>query len=139
MIEARELRIGNWVRGDRNMESEDVTVNSINEHGINLHAEEIYMAGPSEISIVHDYWFQHITRIPLTKDWLIKFGFKERKHCEDWYIELPETDTILSYRRSQLRICPSNQMCCLHTNCDNVHTLQNYFYALTNTELTTTT
>lgn len=108
MIAKEELKIGNWV--------------------YILSYQQIKKGSDIDLSDGMD-------AIPLTSDILIKAGFSERQHCEDWYIKLPDTDTILSYRRKQLRICPVNAMPALHIDCLYVHMLQNLCFALTHQEL----
>ena len=65
-MKASELRIGNIVnvRYDRDFEYKPCLVDSIIKYGINYSSGEF------------DYTFYNIEPIKLTKEWLIKLGFK---------------------------------------------------------------
>jgi len=106
MIEARELRIGNLVfdalNGDLTLRQENLCD---------------FANG-----------FIHLQPIPLTEEWLIKFGFELVDSHDDHLYYLSETDFSLdrnmqfdnSYKRVELKF---------------VHSLQNLYFALTNKEL----
>jgi hypothetical protein len=74
--------------------------------------------------------------IPLTEEWLLKFGFEKSDNNFDWYIKdnycvsfLKELDLIVFKIKFQtVDICKIKY----------VHQLQNLYFALTNEELTLT-
>lgn len=127
MINVQELRIGNIVQ---------YTV-----AGSNVHIGEITGINKTSdgMKAVIDYHYPQSfgSPIQLSVSWLERFGFIERPNCQDWYIRLGELEsTILSYRRGELRICPSNSRPALAIPIEYVHLMQNCFYSLTGTELT---
>lgn len=93
--------------------------------------------------------FDYIKPIPLTEEWLLKFGFKEVKrythdyeekiysksiivgnenHCETLTISMPfKVGFIGDYF--------SDECYTLNIDINNVHQLQNLYFALTNEEL----
>ena len=101
MILAKELRIGNLVN----------TKNGIKK--------------VTEIGIDYDCFFtqDHINPIPLTEEWLLKFG----------YIKIGNNYLIQGHSIwicNDLFMCDKNGMILKH-----VHQLQNLYFALTNKEL----
>ena len=123
-MKAEELRIGNWVKGDTGkpfqIELSDF-LDWWNDHNS------------------HEYG-DHIHPIPLTEDWLVKFGFNgeinEISHCGNFYLnydaEYGRHGMALWYQRGA--------WCFNHTNTFTVlkyvHQLQNLYFALTGEELT---
>jgi hypothetical protein len=77
--------------------------------------------------------------IPLTKEWLLKFGFKIYKDPETVFYEI-RFDKIVNYKFYISRkigfgiFYYENDF--LITQIDSVHQLQNLYFALTNEELT---
>jgi hypothetical protein len=125
MLSATELRIGNLVNYDTSegdvltatIDWEDLKWLSEDEQGFNL---------------VHN-------PIPLTEEWLLKFGFKIYKDPETVFYEI-RFDKIANYKFYISRkigfgiFYYENDF--LITQIDSVHQLQNLFYSLTNEELT---
>lgn len=106
MIKANELRIGNFV----NLQYKDGTIERIVfdfEMGWNM---------------------EYINPIPLTEEWLLKFGFEciefDDKHNQYRYIDrlIVIRDNVFTDYGTSVKL-------------DSVHTLQNLYFALTNTEL----
>lgn len=62
----------------------------------------------------------HLKPIPLTEEWLVKFGFK--KGSKGWFKTLSNNHKFNFYMYKNL--------------CSNVHQLQNLYFALTGEELT---
>ena len=98
-----ELRVGNYV--NFGIVNEPIEVLSINPN-----STTIEMASP----------------IPLTEDWLLKFGFDKcgiddeiRYYKDEYYIE------FMSFKIQEVTIC----------NLKYVHQLQNLYFALTQEEL----
>jgi hypothetical protein len=126
-MEARELRIGNYVlcRGAL------ARVTSISEDGIGY----VKQSGISEGKIP----FKLVKPIPLTEEWLVKFGFEKVQEKGGFYYE----KTILS--NDSIRVFDDNSVATyfFHNICHvvypqefHVHQLQNLYFALTNEELT---
>ena len=117
MIEAKELRIGNYVSyNDRTMEVHSFTTfNIVLSYGTAFHTE-----------------IKNISPIPITKDWLIKFGLELNVWFEDgsfmvtkdgdWGFELhvQNADWTKTIAFAYFLY---------------VHDFQNLIYALTKTEL----
>ena len=114
-MKAQELRIGNWIETLSGMEQcVDVLCDSVNTksiEGIN---------------------YGEINPIPLTEEWLVKFGFEKRRYIHEgiifgkdefWDLEYYIAHDI--YEISQLEI----------DNLKYVHQLQNLYFALTGNEL----
>jgi len=134
-MKANELRIGNWI--ERLFEGEST---GIEECSIRT----IWDAFKFETEAgIHKFQFQPI---PLTEEWLLKFGFE--KWGRD---DLPRT---LSYSIGWIKIFPSNSFCdfmgygfiyykpdheksteSARVNIQNLHQLQNLYFALTGEEL----
>jgi hypothetical protein len=116
-MEAKELRIGNWVLNDRVKN----TVISINENAVGLLTlQGNHISGRIEL----------IQPIPLTEEWLLKFGF-------DGY-DKAINDNLITIKGETALIwgeLGSTYSHAFHAPCKYVHQLQNLYYALTGTEL----
>lgn len=124
-MEASELRIGNWVQINNeywpNLKGVNFKVTSIECSAFTLYS--IKGVGNSNYN-QYDY---NIEPIPLTEDWLLKFGFEDVPTGNYW-----------------------NQKLCIHIYSNEfyilqeqgrvfiqyVHQLQNLYFALTGEELT---
>jgi hypothetical protein len=105
-MKAEELRIGNYY--NKNGEIEQITPNDI----IEVWESERIWCKP----------------IPLTEEWLLKFGFKKVEGWDDmFYFEIGNFQ-VYEYNVSGFEF---NDFDIKH-----VHQLQNLYYALTNEELT---
>jgi len=121
MIRSNELRIGNVVTGKKNeylrgafiTTQQEVIVKSITEFGIN------YDIISNEVL----YTFNDISHIPLTEEWLVKFGFSHEGEA----ISRLKLDTEFGEITINLKS--------LTANCQYVHQLQNLHFALTQKEL----
>ena len=126
-MKANELRIGNWVYQD--YVKENVTVSGLYESSdecwYNIHNGE--SRGP----------IQSFKPIPLTEEWLIKFGFED----DNGEIELQlgnYTGAYLWFNNvsKQLRLVSGDGKFLSHDKLKYVHQLQNLYFALTGEELT---
>jgi len=140
MIESKELRIGNYVWEDYGGCYEVVGVDSEKK------AQQVKLKKPN-FKGVGQYNIEHIEPIPLTEEWLIKFGFtvvyKKNKHYniqnprgykdlhkihifktigDSWHLAFSDSVTDKDYTPP-----------CHFTH---VHQLQNLYFALTGEELT---
>jgi hypothetical protein len=78
------------------------------------------------------YGFNELNPIPLTEEWLLKFGFKHIK--DNWYNIFSNENTfnVYLFTDKRFRIEIVNQSICV---LNHVHQLQNLYFALTNKEL----
>lgn len=122
MIQLRDLRIGNFI-----LFSEDSSV---------FEVKEITETGLSVKNEIEEIWIDifQFEPIPLTEEWLIKFGFKEK-------------DRIYKNDRIEINMGNHGTVIIIGANGGysipvqgkgySVHWLQNLYYALTGEELTT--
>lgn len=113
-MEANELRIGNYF--DHNGEVDTVNPNTI---------AELFDADRS--------W---INPIPLTEEWMVKFGFEKHKGTISYdkdKLSIYLGETILSEKLGRTYF---NSWAILEYSPKYVHQLQNLYFALTGEELT---
>ena len=120
-MKANELRIGNMINSygkDRLMEHNDFSVFALYE---SKKEEPPY------------------NPIPLTEEWLLKFGFKRSPANNSIYLPVPELKAEIHYEmfRKQLvcvLYCSTGSF--IPNDIKYVHQLQNLYFALTGEELT---
>jgi hypothetical protein len=119
MIQANELRIGNLY----------------NQFG-NIHQVNGHIISELEKAPQGQLWCKPI---PLTEEWLIKFGFEKDDVFDKFFTYLPIHDLCmdkLSFRVNEGFICYEGiKYRTLLKNIQYVHSLQNLYFALTNQEL----
>ena len=125
-MEAREIRIGNYVYVDWVDSGRKLEIN----HGVHYGTETMVMnVTPTGYGIALSF----VAPIPLTEDWLIKFGFEKSKH---WYtiggIAISTDMNRLTQKVDGMYVEIYNQFKCPKY----VHKLQNLYYELTGEELT---
>ena len=103
-MEAKELRIGNYVYSNKFV---------IKSYGVD-----------GFINILKN--IDNFTPIPLTGEWLVKFGFEEA--LNGWWSD----NEIWSYNDGKFYLGANTYL----SNVKYVHQLQNLYSALTNEELT---
>ena len=119
-MEAKELRIGNLIMfGELRHECKPHDI-------LNLYQSEIAQREISEYK-----------PIPLTEEWLVKFGFEKNENetnCEHWHFgENPFThDYMIQLKNTGQGYFFQNW----HHRIKYVHQLQNIYFALTGEELT---
>ena len=110
-LQAKDLRIGNWVQTKQT--DKQFQINEINDSSL---IESCYKP------------------IPLTEEWLLKFGFNKGDVIstevqfftkKDWSVKTWHNKTCILFKGN-------NSM---KTDIKHVHQLQNLYYALTNEEL----
>ena len=122
-MKARELRIGNLVEVFKDTYYPIV--------GISI--ENAYVS--NKMGVLHCSYIE-LEPIPLTEEWLVKFGFKK------------EYDNYWSHKKSYFEIDKDNEGLWINSvngneyhhgnGFNHVHQLQNLYFALTGEELTTT-
>lgn len=110
-MEAKELRIGNYLKTDRECQDDYVEV-------VEIYNENYFCTCSAGLN----YQKEHVKPIPLTEKWLLKFGYEDLidmaisfcKQSEYYGVEITSEDL----RKIK------------------VHEAQNLYYALTKKELT---
>tara|TARA_R110000850_G_scaffold146543_1_gene268683 strand:- start:54 stop:449 length:396 start_codon:yes stop_codon:yes gene_type:complete len=127
-MKSKELRIGNYVIYN----SEVVKVNSVGR---------VYLSHKKKY-VSHKILVKNYSPIPLTEEWLLKFGFDKdsnNDYCiKGFHLEDRNIDTFLSVEKI-LKL--KDNFGCWYFEAylrelKNVHQLQNLYFALTNEELT---
>ena len=127
-MEAKELRIGNYLNFEFHKDS-----GGIEKVGVFLSDIENLIYGGNRS--------KYYTPIPLTEEWLLKFGFvKDKKHNNCCDLELENNFYLqgVGYGKSNIKYeviltdSNDNEL----TLVKHVHQLQNLYFALTNEELT---
>ena len=115
---ANELRIGNWVYTDHKTDLVSI-VKSISEESIDV----MFDRQPDLVNGIISH-SEKLHGIPLTEEWLLKFGVT--------------IDTYFSENGSEMMAIETAyfESICSHIPLKYVHQLQNLYYALTGEELT---
>lgn len=128
-MKASELRIGNYINrpdlGDSHIRTESVLAIY----------ERVKTSGP--IKTIFD--FEDITPIPLTEDWLLKFGCKKNEDTDNFWNQEKDFSVEVEYVRSDNGVQPLfyyNLSINRKKHLVYVHQLQNLYFALTGEELT---
>lgn len=127
-----ELRLGNMIHCD--LDEATVTVTAILKDGISTNVIDKYFPGTGQLS-------QSIfgfSPIPLTKEILIKVGFKDCKKSPDW---MRKGDFIISLEDWGIVCRPKGGVVLseeIEITNKFFHQIQNLHYALTGEELTIT-
>ena len=131
MIQANELRIGNWVTYNQESVDKGTEIIPIKVPCINVEA-----AVSLDDGFTNSYFFNEINPIPLTPEILVKCGFKKLNNA--WVpIDYSATDYLKwsftiwdnkdgTYRYNSAEFIPELKY---------LHQLQNLYYALTGEEL----
>jgi len=127
-MDARELRIGNYIQYFGNVAQVEGIVNESNGFGLQLNGGDFASINSNSLE-----------PIPLTEEWLVKFGF---------FAENIHSNLILNKIEiaSAIRVVSTNERGSFYLDgeihdfmkirIDYVHTLQNLYFALTGEELT---
>jgi len=120
-MEAKELRAGNYVQYEDDGSIFKVT--SIERYGLGVENEI-----ESVLFIVYDKF----EPIPITKEWMLKFGFK---YSDDKY-----THSLFNKKWNKyfkVEFCGNGLFISFSARIKYIHQLQNLYFALTGEELTT--
>jgi len=150
MIQANELRIGNFVMTNNSKyRTDDVgKVACIVSIDSERSFEEI--KGTASVYLIDDkwkdtygQWLTFYEPIPITEEWLLKFGFKKRESgvCDsfyigfnpvthDWLFDLVWLKKMMDYSYEGNPFYKNG-----HHEVKYIHQLQNLYFALTQTEL----
>ena len=132
MINARELRIGNWVRHKATWSYRNDIKEPV-EFDFQIEMNDFYKDGECTIMLDSD-----IEPIPLTEEWLIKFGFF--RHHKDYANDVIYLKNVVDSKEFEWGCYPNELGSGIQINnrklLKYVHQLQNLYHALTGTELT---
>lgn len=127
MIKANELRIGNLLFAD-----EEILKLSEIKQG---YAKEPYdLCMEYESGMFGDFNIEECAPIPLTEEWLLRFGFEQGFNTVPYFFKKDFYLQIYTYNAPAFHL-----KCChcgvIHNTINYVHQLQNLYFALTNNEL----
>lgn len=132
MLEARELRIGNLFLG-KPVSHDDLPMVTMTVKKIEKYQGD---------DLINGFWWgqsdycgwnmKDIKPIPLTEEWLVKFGFEYNGMWWDSSQEYFELDTFKDSYVMGVNSCEYNH----GIEINHVHQLQNLYFALTGKELT---
>ena len=125
-MDARELRIGNWVK----FEDWYYQIESL--------AKELPTLDTPEFGIGVVDW-NNLNPIPLTEEWLLKFSFSETEmrpySDQKAFIIGRDADRIIFSAGRLFKPLPDDGFICICYHCEFAHQLQNAFFAYKNEEL----
>lgn len=129
-MDSRELRIGNLVMGGDKI----IVVENINESGINGQFDICESKYYFDCGLEHMKYKLDIAPIPLTEEWLVRFGFKfEDEDSEEKYFRNQIGYGIRLKNKYLAFQYPSRHV--VEIEIASVHQLQNLYFALTGEEL----
>ena len=129
-VTKKELRIGNWMFVDDMINNH--IISQIRETMVNVDYIRIDTNEPHCSLIAID----RLRGIELNSNCLSNLGFKKRQWLNDWFVNIPNSKTILIYKDGKAYICAENQQPILYIKCKYAHTIQNIYYSLTGRDLT---
>jgi hypothetical protein len=137
-MKARELRIGNLINGIYHAYDDGINDDIQNETICKVVTLDASGNGDYPIYVYSDEDIEHFSDfepIPLTEEWLIKFGFSREAKIGGDGIEFRVYHfDVLTFNTNHLwwyKCQPMND-----TPLEYVHQLQNFYFALTGKELT---
>lgn len=132
MIQASELRIGNWVAlNDRDGDKRNVKVLNIEERGINVYTTSYSVELEGHFLEDRSHDGKWIEGIPLTPKILEKAGFEKDDEYNCLYLSFG-LFKICTWMDGSVRFSVEEYNC---KKISYVHQLQNLYFVLTNEEL----
>jgi hypothetical protein len=134
-MDPRELRIGNLVTDEfYDTFSKTIEVESINEKGINLEIENSDDYPEMQRHWIEPYYtFEQLRGIPLTCEWLMRFGYQEYYRSE-WQIKYEKPDVLLHLMVKENRTMAFVQGTYVK-DIKDIHDFQNLYFTLKGEEL----
>jgi hypothetical protein len=130
-MDAKDLRIGNWIF-DASESQENYRVEEIRKDSEGFEGYYIVYRNGSFKSVLDDE-LSSIEPIPLTKEWLLKFGLLNLND-----IETLGGSVFIDIKNKSFGIGGSDSVTngmIYYAECEHVHQLQNLYFALTGEEL----
>jgi len=141
-MKATDLRIGNLLTDEFYPDFNTIiTVESINEKGINLEIENSNDYPECQSHWIDPYYpFDNLRGIPLNESWFIKLGFKDRsgklKNRMGYGIDINTMIEIAWYKiGDDVRLQSKGSGWTFNTHILYVHQLQNLYFSLTGKEI----
>lgn len=139
MIKANELRIGNYVHPCTHADPVIIPMNNIFARIFTIEFDGCRLALDHKKPFAQQecgLWeYKRIKPIPLTEEWLVRFGFEVKKH--KWIVATHKLNTDFVINNAidgSMRFTPV--WCKDYKPIIFVHQLQNLYFALTGEELT---
>jgi len=127
MIEAKELRIGNLI----NYEQTTHLITCINiDYTVSVWVDK---KGKEHL---YTHQSNELKPIPLTEEWLIKFGFKSDPYQDRYILVTNNGEFIIHYNKTKGYLELWLDLSLRTVDLKTVHQLQNLLHALTGEELT---
>jgi hypothetical protein len=134
-IKASELRIGNLINGIYHDYDDGIDEDIQNETICEVVTLDVSGSGDYPIYVYSDENIEHFSDfepIPLTEEWLLKFGFTN----EDDYLELQIHESLSIIYVGYLALMIDGVIIQVNnTNSGKVHQLQNLYFALKGEEI----
>jgi hypothetical protein len=138
MIQANELRIGNWIadRGGKEWQIDHWEY----KDKVSSKPDSFVLPAMSMTNSFHPYteYLDYLQPIPLTEEWLIRFGFTPDHNdyfleCEEHGVELEASWSSRNQKTGESYGWHISK----YKHVKHVHSLQNLYFALTGEELET--
>lgn len=130
-----EIRIGNIIKSNSitiDIDNKSFTVTGITEGSVWGKYKYLNMHDQEDVNEVPVY-YKHLSGMPLTEEWLIKFGFEKIKERDGSYYN---HSIDYHYNNGALSVgCDNENGYEIPIKIEYVHQLQNLFFALTGKEL----
>ena len=124
-MDARELRIGNYIQYFGNVAQVEGIVNESNGFGLQLNGGDFASINSNSLE-----------PIPLTEEWLLKFGFEEYEFEDEIFGYVLNDFGYVNEFQFMIRIFIDFEGILIQKPIKYVHQLQNLYFALTREELT---
>ena len=126
-MKADELRIGNYLKG---LQGDILEIEQIKKDCDNYIGYAVYFSNKDSSSLIHDLELQPI---PLTEEWLLKFGFEFFKHHYLGYDIFKKDNLLIAMMIVNVIFIDDYDTALAEIK--HVHQLQNLYFALTGEEL----
>ena len=127
MLEARDIVVGSTIWQNKIFET------------INL--QNVVVSNGKEVAVTTENIFHILNSledfegIPLTEEWLIRFGFEKTSYFKDWGMRYFKKGICIYLEDGEFRFYYQTNRA--FTSYDSVHEIQNLYFSLTGEELTT--
>ncbi|MCT4321800.1 hypothetical protein [Elizabethkingia anophelis] len=124
-MNSKELRIGNLIKDEHGTLSNIVEITDYDRIAVGNNR------------VVKD--LSNCVPIPLTEEWLIKFGFKKGYNAYYSYLEIWDSLYIIVSKNNTIYISESSSISGHQlqvANFEHIHQIQNFYFAIANKELT---